>query len=125
MPARSHGSPASTHAPVTVIPAPVLEAIYRAVAEAHGADELEAHAFSACLLRADLRGHSLQGAALLPYLDELIGDGQMHFGAPLEVLRQGPATAAVDAHFEVGQVVGTRCMGMAIERARTVGVGCV
>ena len=103
----------------------VLGAIYDGVARAHGASSEEATMFRDRLLRADLRNHSTQGAALIPYIDEMLGTGQMRFRAPLEVLADAPAVALVDAHFGVGQVVGTRCMTIAIEKARTTGMGCV
>jgi LDH2 family malate/lactate/ureidoglycolate dehydrogenase len=108
-----------------IVPAAMLESIYRSFGTAYGADDEEARAFSACLLRADLRGHSLQGAALIPYYDGLLSDGQMRFGAPFEVLRDGPSTVTVDGHFGVGQVIGTRSMTIAMDKAASTGIGCV
>lgn len=102
-----------------------LGEIYEGIAIAHGADAEEAGIFRDCLLRADLRGHSTQGSALIPYHDEMLADGQMRFGAELELVSDAPAAAVVDAHFGPGEVVGTRCMTMAIEKAERTGVGCV
>ena len=102
-----------------------LQALYRAFARHHGADEDEAATFAAGLLRADLRGHSTQGIGLLPFIDELLTDGAMAFGRPFEILRESEATALVDGHQGVGQVVGTRAMAMAIDKARAVGVALV
>jgi LDH2 family malate/lactate/ureidoglycolate dehydrogenase len=110
---------------VTIVAAELLGSIYHGIAAAHGADAEEAGFFRDRLLRADLRGHSTQGSALIPYHDEMIATGQMRFGAPLEVVRDAPGVAAVDAHFGVGEVVGTRCMRIAIEKAERVGIGCV
>jgi L-2-hydroxycarboxylate dehydrogenase (NAD+) len=110
---------------VTIVAAELLGSIYEGIAVAHGADAQEAGFFRDRLLRADLRGHSTQGSALIPYHDEMIASGQMRFGAPLEVVRDAPGVAVVDAHFGVGEVVGTRCMGIAIEKAERVGIGCV
>jgi L-2-hydroxycarboxylate dehydrogenase (NAD+) len=109
----------------TIVAASLLASIYFGIAEAHGADAEEAGFFRDRLLRADLRGHSTQGSALVPYVDEMIDSGQMRFGAPLEVVRDGPTTAVVDGHFGVGEVVGTRCMAIAIEKAARSGIGCV
>ena len=102
-----------------------LRGLYRAFARHHGADEDEAATFAAGLLRADLRGHSTQGIGLLPFIDELLTDGAMGFGRPFEILRESEATALVDGHQGVGQVVGTRAMAMAIDKAHEVGVGLV
>jgi L-2-hydroxycarboxylate dehydrogenase (NAD+) len=110
---------------VTIVEPAVLESVYFGVARAHGANDEEARFFSQCLIRADLRGHTTQGVALLPYHDGMIADGQMRFGAALEVVQDGPCVAVVDAHHGVGQVVGTRCMRIAIAKAQEVGIGCV
>ena len=108
-----------------IVAAELLGEIYEGVARAHGAGPEEAAIFRDRLLRADLRDHSTQGSALLPYHDAMLADGQMRFGAELEVVSDAPAVAVVDAHFGVGEVVGTRCMTMAIEKARATGMGCV
>jgi LDH2 family malate/lactate/ureidoglycolate dehydrogenase len=108
-----------------VIPAGVLETLYRRVASHHGADAEEAATFAAVLLRADLRGHTTQGVGLLPYLDELLSHGEMAFGRPLETVRESAATAVLDANRGVGQVTGTRAMALAVAKAREAGVGFV
>jgi L-2-hydroxycarboxylate dehydrogenase (NAD+) len=110
---------------VTLVAAELLGSIYEGIADAHGADVEEAGFFRDRLLRADLRGHSTQGSALIPYHDEMIASGQMRFGVPLEVVRDAPGVAVVDAHFGVGEVVGTRCMGIAMDKAERTGIGCV
>jgi LDH2 family malate/lactate/ureidoglycolate dehydrogenase len=110
---------------MVVVRAERLRRLYEDFARHHGADEGEAATFAAGLVRADLRGHTSQGVALLPYIDELIGDGVMRFGRPFEIVRQTPATALVDGHRGVGQVIGHRAMELAIGKARNVGVGFV
>lgn len=108
-----------------LIPVEQLRSVYTAFARHHGAPDDEAATFAACLLRADVRGHTTQGVALLPYIDELIGDDVMSFGQPFEVVRETVATAMVDGHRGVGQVVGTRAMELAIAKARDTGIGFV
>jgi L-2-hydroxycarboxylate dehydrogenase (NAD+) len=108
-----------------IIPAAVLGEIYEGVGLAHGADPEEAEIFRACLLRADLRGHSTQGSALLPYHDEMLASGQMRFGAGLELVSDAPSVGVVDAHFGAGEVVATRSMEIAIRKAERTGLGCV
>lgn len=110
---------------MTLIRVETLEALYRRFAGHHGAADEEASTFAAVLLRADLRGHTTQGAGLLPYLDELLDDGEMAFGRPLEMLRESAATAVLDGHRGVGQVVGARAMALAVEKARSAGIGFV
>jgi L-2-hydroxycarboxylate dehydrogenase (NAD+) len=108
-----------------LVPAATLEALYVRFARHHGADDEEAAIFAAGLLRADLRGHTTQGVALLAYIDELIGAGEMAFGRPPVVVRETAATALVDGRRGVGQIVGTRAMAMAIAKARDAGIGFV
>ncbi|HEV3034350.1 MAG TPA: Ldh family oxidoreductase [Solirubrobacteraceae bacterium] len=117
--------PNSFEPAVTLVAAELLGSIYYGIAGAHGANAEEAGFFRDRLLRADLRGHSTQGSALIPYHDEMIASGQMRFGVPLEVVSDAPGVAVVDAHFGVGEVVGTRCMGIAMDKAERTGIGCV
>ena len=111
--------------PHALIAAERLHRLYVRFARHHGAAEEEAATFAGCLLRADLRGHTTQGVGLLPYLDELIADGEMAFGRPFEVVRETVAGAVVDAHAGVGQVAGSRAMALAVAKAREAGVGLV
>jgi L-2-hydroxycarboxylate dehydrogenase (NAD+) len=102
-----------------------LEEIYTGFARAHGANEDEARVFAACLVRADLRGYTLQGVALLPYYDKLLRAGKMRFGVELRVVREGAAFAVLDGGRGVGQVVSQRAMGLACDKAADAGVGLV
>lgn len=102
-----------------------LEALYRRVAERHGAATDEAALFASALLRADLRDHTTQGIGLLPYLDEQLAAGNMAFGRPLETVRESAATAVLDAHGGIGQVTGARAMALAVSKAHEAGVGLV
>ena len=61
----------------------------------------------------------------MPYIDELFDNNVMYFGRPFEVLRETKASALIDGHSGVGQVVGTRAMQLAINKARDVGIGFV
>lgn len=102
-----------------------LKALYASFATAHGASAEEAGMFAHTYINADLRGHSTQGLGLLPYTDGLLNDKVMQFGQPFEIVRQNLATAAVDGHNGVGNVVATRAMEIAISKAKAAGVGLV
>ena len=108
-----------------VVAADRLTRIYRAIATAHGASPPEADTFAACLLKADLRGYTGQGIAVAPYYHKLLRNGVLKFGQVPSTEREGPAFAALDGHRNVGQVVGTRAMQVAIEKARDCGIGIV
>jgi LDH2 family malate/lactate/ureidoglycolate dehydrogenase len=102
-----------------------LQRIYVAVAAAHGASPAEAETFATCLVRADLRGYTLQGAALVPYYHELLRDGVLQFGRWPDVEAEGPGFAALDGHRNVGQVIGTRAIEIASEKASESGIALV
>jgi LDH2 family malate/lactate/ureidoglycolate dehydrogenase len=102
-----------------------LGRLYGGIARAHGAGDDEAEVFSDCLLRADLRGYTRQGAALIPYYDELLRGGRMRFGVAPRVVGDGPAFAILDGRNGVGQVVARRAAELASTKADAVGVGLV
>lgn len=104
---------------------PALRDTYRAFARGHGASEAEAEVVAGCLTRADLRGYTRQGAALIPYYDQLLRRGVMRFGTTPTAVADGAAFAVLDGHLGVGQVVATHAMETAIAKARNVGVGVV
>ncbi|KIC29729.1 Ldh family oxidoreductase [Leisingera sp. ANG-S5] len=102
-----------------------LKSLYTGFARKLGADGREAATFATCLLRADIRGHTTQGMGLLPYLVELFDAGVMAFGSAPEIIRDNPASALVDGKRGMGQISGTFAMDLAIEKARTCGIGFV
>jgi L-2-hydroxycarboxylate dehydrogenase (NAD+) len=108
-----------------VVPPDRLTRIYRAIATAHGASPPEADTFAACLLKADLRGYTGQGIAVAPYYHRLLRNGVLKFGQAPSIKKEGAAFAVLDGHRNVGQVVGTRAMQIAVEKARDCGIGIV
>ena len=102
-----------------------LERAYAAFARAHGATAGEADVFASCLVRADLRGYTRQGVALIPYYDKLLRAGKMRFGVEPRVVREGPAFALLDGGRGVGQLVSQEAMRIACEKAADAGVGLV
>ncbi len=102
-----------------------LKNAYHRFSEYHQASDEEANIFAQCLLRADERGHTTQGIGLLPYLHELFEAKTMAFGRPLVIIREHVSTALVNGQQGVGQVIGTRAMDLAIDKARHSGVGFV
>jgi LDH2 family malate/lactate/ureidoglycolate dehydrogenase len=107
------------------LPAEYLHSVYRSIAERFGASPEEAEIFADCTLLPDLRGHATQGLAFLPMVYPLLRDGLARFGAPIRMIREGPGFAIVDGGLGVGQVVATRAMALAIDRAQRDGVASV
>ncbi len=78
------------------------------------------------LLQADKLGFDSHGVNRLKhiYLDR-IKQGILNPVTNFEVVRESPATAVVDGHNGMGQVIASRSMTIAIEKARKFGMGMV
>ncbi len=99
-----------------------LEAFVRATLLATGLVEEDARITAEALTLADSMGVHTHGTKLLAgYLRKLQGGGYKSKGVPT-VLRQGPGWAVVDGDSALGQVGGTMAMGLAIGKAKSVGV---
>ncbi len=102
-----------------------LQAVYQALWGKCGASGEEARIIARCFLAADLYGKETQGIAAIPLLYPFARDGGVRFGAPIEVVGEGPGFALVDGHHGSGHVVATRAMEIAIAKAREATVGSV
>ncbi len=93
---------------------------------AYGLPEADATICTDVLLESDRRGIESHGVNRLKpiYLDRL-EKGIQKPVTEFEIVRETPTTAVVDGHDGMGQVVGHRCMTMAIEKAKTYGLGMV
>ncbi len=77
------------------------------------------------LLASDLRGIESHGIGRLKLYTDRIRKGQLHPETDFDVVRESAATAVIDGHHGMGHVIGYRAMKMAIEKARSVGLGAV
>lgn len=77
------------------------------------------------LIASDLRGiesHGIQRMKM--YYDKIRGGVQFPV-TKLEIVRESPTTAVIDAHHGMGQIAAYNSMKMAIEKARQYGMGAV
>ena len=77
------------------------------------------------LLTADLYGIESHGMQRMVRYHKCIEKGMIKIDAQPEVVFETPVSAVIDAHDSMGQLVGHRAMEMAIEKAKTSGVGIV
>jgi LDH2 family malate/lactate/ureidoglycolate dehydrogenase len=79
------------------------------------------------LITADKRGIDSHGIGRLKpiYYDRIVHDKIQQPVTELEIIRDKMATAVVDGNHGMGMVIATTCMKMAIEKARTYGMGMV
>lgn len=92
-----------------------------------GLPEDDARIFAEALIFSELRfhpGHG-QGVKRLRRYHERISQGLVDPRARLEVVKESPALALVDAHNGIGTVVAARAMRMAIDKAKACGIGQV
>lgn len=108
-----------------VFPAEYLSDVYQAIARKCGASAEEADAFARHTVTADLNDMQTAGIGAIPLFYRWLQSGGARFGAPIQVVNEGPAFAVVDGGYGLGQVVGTRAMEIAIEKARASVVGAV
>jgi LDH2 family malate/lactate/ureidoglycolate dehydrogenase len=96
------------------------------VFRACGVPEADARVCADVLITADKRGIDSHGVGRLKpiYVDRL-RDGQIDPITRVDVVRDGPTTAVLDANNGMGQVVSRQAMALAIEKARKLGMGMV
>lgn len=95
--------------------------------EVLGLSAEDAKIFADALIFSELRfhpGHG-QGVRRLRRYHERISQKLVDPRAPLEVIRESPALALLDAHNGIGTVAAARAMKLAIEKSKTCGIGQV
>lgn len=95
------------------------------VFEASGLARAHAATVADSLVSADLRGTHSHGVVRLPFLVERLERGGAKRSPQLRVLREAPATALLDGDQALGAITATRAMDIAVDKARTQGIGCV
>ncbi len=76
------------------------------------------------LLEADLRGVDTHGIAMLVSYDERRRKNLITINTDVKVVHETPTTAVVDGGGGLGFVPGATAMGLAIEKAKAMGVAC-
>jgi L-2-hydroxycarboxylate dehydrogenase (NAD+) len=77
------------------------------------------------LITSDLRGIESHGIGRLRMYVDRIKSGMIERKANLEMVKESPTTALIDAHHGIGMVVAFHSMNMAIEKTRKYGMGAV
>ena len=90
-----------------------------------GFTEAEARIISDVLLMSDDFGIESHGMQRLVRYHKGIESGLIQVDAKPEVVFETPISAVIDGHSGMGQLIGHKAMEMAIEKAKTAGVGIV
>ena len=92
----------------------------------YGIPEQDAKICADVLLESDKRGIESHGVnRFKPIYIDRIKAGIQNPVTEFEIVKETPATAVVDGHDGMGQVVGYKAMSMAIEKAKKFGIGMV
>lgn len=115
--------------PIELVSVPVdpLEEFARDAFVAMGLEREHAHICADALLQSELRCHPGQGQGVRRLLSyhERIQKQLIDPKATFEVVKESPALALVDAHNGLGSVVGHKAMRLAVNKAKTSGIGTV
>ena len=109
----------------TIISEQSLRAFMERVFEKEGFAAADARTIADVLMQADLFGIESHGAQRMMYYHRNIASGSVDVRAHVEVLRETPVSALIDAHYAMGQISGVAAMNLAIRKARQTGVGVV
>jgi len=92
------------------------------ILEAAGVPTEDAQVVASELRDANLVGHDSHGVMRLVQYAQMIGDGFVKPGGDFELVRDTPAFAVADAHFNLGQVAATKALGLALDKAKQHGI---
>lgn len=109
----------------TKISEKALRAFMERAYEKEGFEAEEARQIADVLMQADLFGIESHGAQRMMYYHQNIKSGSVDVRARAEVLRETPVSALMDGHFAMGHLTAAKAMRMAIEKAKTAGIGMV
>ena len=109
----------------TLIPVDVLEDFMCTVFIRLGVPADDAQTCARVLITSDLRGIESHGIGRLKMYYQRIKTGIVNPLTQLDIIRETPSTALVDANHGLGMVAGVKSMQIAIEKARNVGMGSV
>ena len=109
----------------TIVSEKALRAFMERVFEREGFSGEDARSIADVLMLSDLFGIESHGAQRMMYYHQNIASGSVDTKAEIEVVRQTPVSALLDAHFAMGQLAAKRGMEMAIDKAKKSGIGMV
>ena len=90
-----------------------------------GINEQDAATTADLLVRADLRGVYSHGVYRVAEYAKRIRAGGVETAGNIEILRETPVTAALDAHYALGAVASMRAVQMAREKAKEKGMAFI
>lgn len=110
---------------VVYLPVDQLHSFIKDVLLGVGVPPDDAETCADVIIASDVKGIESHGISRLKYYYERIKKGQHLVITKPEVVRDGPSTAVIDGHHGMGMVIAKRAMQMAIDKAKSYGMGSV
>lgn len=102
-----------------------LQTICAQILHKVGVREDEATYIATLLVEADLRGKPTHGVMRLATYIDYIKHGSMNVTPNIQLIKDEKATAVIDGDNGLGQIVASHAMDVAVEKAKTYGIGVV
>jgi len=102
-----------------------LEQIGFKIFQAAGVPEKEAKTVATFLVKSNLVGHDSHGVIRIPQYINLIKNGMITLDVEVDIIRETPSTAVIDGKWGFGQVVASKAMEIAIEKAQNTSISAV
>lgn len=90
-----------------------------------GVNEEDAKLVTDVVLDADLKGFTSHGIGRFPQYIKTIDANNIKINGEIEIVNETPSIAVIDGHDLFGQIVATKAMKLAIEKAKKTGIGAV
>jgi LDH2 family malate/lactate/ureidoglycolate dehydrogenase len=107
------------------VPADQIRQQLVSVLRAWGMSAAHADTTAEMMLETDLRGVDSHGISMLPTYDREFRAGRLNMRPQFKVVREGPATALIDADASLGHPVSVHAMNMAVDKCREIGVAVI
>ena len=107
------------------VPAEQIRQQLVSVLRAWGMSAAHADTTAEMMLETDLRGVDSHGISMLPTYDREFRAGRLNMRPQFKTVREGPATALIDADASLGHPVSVYAMNLAIDKCRELGVAVV
>jgi LDH2 family malate/lactate/ureidoglycolate dehydrogenase len=107
------------------VPAEKITRQLTSVLRAWGMSDEHAATTSLMMTETDLRGVDSHGISMLPTYDKEFRAGRLNMRPVWKAVREGPATALIDADASLGHPVSVHAMNLAVDKCREIGVAVV
>ena len=107
------------------VPAPQIRRQLLSVFRAWGMSEEHADTTAEMMTETDLRGVDSHGISMLPTYDQEFRSGRLNMRPLFKTMREGPATALLDADASLGHPVSVHAMNLAVDKCLSSGVAVV